>query len=252
MCPKFGHFKDKLYVDKLLTYHLIGFLEIRIIHDFRSGFKVFHLGRFLLCTSMTLVTRLAARSFPSSLTVIGDLLMIRGQGGWLRGILVITSDLGDQLSILFPLILQFGFECIFFLTKSSVDRMLLVTLSGFSLMAFDCLRKLSHKFFDNLLMLFFLILADFLYPFPDFFKCMLKLTDTGILLLDDPLIVSLGFTMTVFEHLVSFSRLVTINLMLCCFQLHLQRSDQIPLFHELSVPYPKTVRKLQVPAFVFL
>ena len=201
---------------------------------------------------MTLVTRLTARPFSGLLTVIGDLLMIRGQGGWLRGIFVITSDLGNQLSILFPLILQFGLECIVLLAKSRVNCMLFVTLSGFLLLAFDCLRKLSLKFFDKLLMLFFLIHADFLYPITDFFKCMLKLADTGILLLDDPLIVSSGFTMTFFDPLVSFSRLVTINLMLCRFQLHLQRSDQIPLFHELSVPYPKTVRKLQVPAFVFL
>ena len=79
-----------------------------------------------------------------------------------------------------------------------------------------------------------------------------KLTDTSILLLDNPLIVSSGFTMIFFNHLVSFSRLVIIDLMLCRFQLHLQRSDQILLFHELSVPYPKIVRKLQVPASVIL
>ena len=238
MCSKFGHFKDKFYVDKLFTDHLIGFLEIRIIHDFRSRLEVFHLGHFLLCASMTLVTWLTAWFFSSSLTVIGDLLMIRGQGRWLRRILVITSDLGNQLSILFSLILQFGLECIVLLTKSRTDRMLFVTLSGFRLIAFNCLRKLSHKIFDNLLMLFFLILADFLYPFPDFFERMLKLTDTGILLRDNPLIVSSGFAMTFFNHLVSFSRLEILILLLCRFQLHLQRSDQIPLFHELSLPYP--------------
>ena len=83
MCSEFGHFKDELYVYKLLADDLVRFLEIRIIHDFRSRLEVFHFGRFLLYASMTLVTWLAARPFPSLLTVIGDLLMIRGQGGWL-------------------------------------------------------------------------------------------------------------------------------------------------------------------------
>ena len=83
MCAEFGHFKDELYVYKLLADDLVRFLEIRVIHDFRSRLEVFYLGHFLLYTSMTLVTWLATRSFPSSLTVIGDLLMIRGQGGWL-------------------------------------------------------------------------------------------------------------------------------------------------------------------------